>query len=111
MSALDYQNHPGNPDHDPSKDLQWTPIKHGKDVTILDLREMMITALLKDGWTDREIIGYVTAMESHGLLRRNCPGWMRNSAALHYLIPEGNGHQPKDPFVRYPLTDAKIPNR
>lgn len=61
----------------------------GRDITVSELREMMIDALRTDAWTDEQIAGYLTAHENVGFLRDKAPAWVRNSAALTYLIPEG----------------------
>ena len=70
--------------------------KH-RDISIDDLREMIITALTADHWTTEQIAGYVAAQEASGWLRVSCPAWLRNSAAVHYCIPpaDGFGDSPK----------------
>lgn len=72
-----------------------------RDITVEDLREMIVKALESDGWSDQEVAGYVTAQEHSGWLRPKCPAWLRNSAAVWYLIPPANGFgYPEKKFER-----------
>lgn len=62
-----------------------------KDLSVEDLRELIVIALTNNGWTGEEIAGYVRAHEVAGWLRPKCPAWLRNAAGVHYAIPPAGG--------------------
>lgn len=58
-----------------------------KDLTVQDLKELMIFDLERRGKSPDFIAGYLAAQEKSGWLRNECPAWIRNSAGLYYAIP------------------------
>jgi hypothetical protein len=67
------------------------------DLSVSDLREIIVSALLANGWTEEEIAGYVRAHETSGWLRPKCPAWIRNSAGVFYALPPAGGFGEKSP--------------
>ena len=65
-----------------------------RDISLDDLREMMIAALKHDGFSQSEIAAYVAAQEGHGWLRPETSVELRNLAAIHYAIPPASGFRP-----------------
>lgn len=57
------------------------------DISIEDFEELMTDYLRKRGFSDDYIAGFLEAQRLSGWSRKNCPAWMRNSAALHFAIP------------------------
>ena len=70
-------------------------MKNPEDYSPDDLRALMIEHLEKRGESPEFVRGYIAAQERFGLLRPRCPAWMRNSAALFYLIPISEPTTPK----------------
>lgn len=64
-------------------------MKDPTDYTPGELEMLMVPYLVKRGRSDEYIAGYLEAQKLSGWLRPACPAWIRNSAALWYLIPRG----------------------
>lgn len=58
-----------------------------RNISIGDLRDMMQDHLSKRGHSVEFVAGYLEAQTRSGWLRENAPAWIRNSAALYYLLP------------------------
>lgn len=61
----------------------------GRDLTVDDLREMIVISLQQQGRDQLYIDGYIDAQERSGWLRPACPAWIRNSAGVYYALPPG----------------------
>lgn len=62
-------------------------MKTPQDFSIEDLEKLMREYLEKRGESQDFIKGYIDAQRKSGFLRDRSPAWVRNSAALFYLIP------------------------
>lgn len=62
-------------------------MKPPEDFSTEDLEKLMREHLAKRRESDDYVRGYLDAQRRAGWLRPRCPAWMRNSAALFYLIP------------------------
>lgn len=62
-----------------------------RDLSIADLRQLMLDALESGGHSPDWIAGYIAAQERSGWLRPSCPAWIRNSAGVFYAIPPASG--------------------
>jgi hypothetical protein len=58
-----------------------------KDWTVDELEELIREALEKRGAPAHYVAGYLDAQRRAGWLRPQAPGWLRNSAALWFLLP------------------------
>lgn len=62
-------------------------VSKNPNITPENLREFIVANLEKRGKTPDFIAGYVEAMDLAGYTAKGKPAWIRNSAALLYLIP------------------------
>jgi len=65
-------------------------LQNRHQITTADLREIMTEALERRHASADYIAGYIAAHELCGWLRPSCPQWIRDTAALHYLLPPAN---------------------
>lgn len=75
------------------------------DLSVTDLREMMVSALAQVGHSDSFIAGFISAQERSGWLRPNCPAWIRNSAGVHFALVHNEGYD--DPM--FPDANRRFP--
>lgn len=62
-------------------------MKPTKDIDHATLEGWMREHLTKRGRSPEYIKGYIEAHKLGGFLKPTAPAWIRNSAAVHYLIP------------------------
>lgn len=66
-------------------------MKKSKDITPEELEDIIRDYLENQGFGVAYVEGYIDAQKKAGWLRPNCPAWMRNSVAVHYLLPHACG--------------------
>ena len=69
-------------------------MKPPEDFTTSDLEQLMREYLEKRGMSADFVRGYIEAQRKSGWLRDRSPAWVRNSAALFYLIPVSEARRP-----------------
>lgn len=65
-----------------------------KDISPGDLEEIMRDALKSRNAPPDYIAGYIDAQKRSGFLKPKAPAWIRNTAALYYLLPPPGEHFP-----------------
>jgi hypothetical protein len=62
-----------------------------RDISRSELYNMMVDALRAENRDELYITGYIRAQIKCGWLRKNCPAWIRNSAAVHFAFHKNMG--------------------